>query len=79
MPGASVVTRKLSIPSVNPGTMTSAVEASRFLDAVKQNLDVICGRGSGVAELDQLPGNATTAQIIATLNAIIMRLNSSGS
>ena len=71
-------TRKMSIPAVGPGTINPTVEHTRFLDAVKQNLDVITGRASGVAELVPLPASANLAQVVAQLNAIAARLNASG-
>lgn len=70
--------QKPSIPSVNSGTISPTVEATRFQDAVKGNLDIITGRANGVAELQALTNNATNAQIIGAINAIIARLNGSG-
>ena len=72
------MSKKLSIPSVNAGTMNNAVEAARFMDAVKQNLDVITGRARGVDEVPQLPDVATLAMVIATLNDVIRHLNATG-
>lgn len=42
---------------------------------IKQNLDMLTGRQGG--ELKPLATTATTAQIIAAVNAIIARLNAS--
>ena len=72
------MSKKLSIPSVNAGTMSNAVEASRFMDAIKQNLDVITGRARGVDEVQQLPQQANLAMVIATLNDVIRHINASG-
>ncbi len=74
----TTTTKKMSIPSVNAGTIQNTSEATRFLDAVKQNLDIITGRQGG-GEVLQLPPGASTALIIETLNQIIVKLNASGS
>lgn len=42
---------------------------------IKQNIDMLTGRVGG--ELQSLPANATTAQIVTAINAIIARLNAS--
>ncbi len=70
--------RKISLPSVSAGTITNTVEAVRFLDGVKQNLDIICGRTQNQHELQALPTNASLADVIAIINRISARLNASG-
>lgn len=70
--------KKIAIPAVTPGLIQNSTEHARFLDAVKQNLDVITSRVQGLSEIDPLPANATNAQIINTLNRIVARLNASG-
>lgn len=74
-PGAA---KKMSIPSTNAGTLSNVVEATRFFDAIKQNLDVITGRGSGVDELPTLPDNAQLIDVIHLINNIVRQLNASG-
>jgi ABC-type uncharacterized transport system substrate-binding protein len=68
--------QKTAIPTV----VTSVPDpvANRLLSAIKQNVECITGIMPGVPVLTQLPATATTAQIIATLNAIIQRLNYQG-
>jgi hypothetical protein len=71
---------KNSIPSVNVGTTQDTTEAMRFFDALKQNIDVITGRAKGLTELGTLdPKHSSLETVINTVNAIIERLNASGS
>jgi hypothetical protein len=61
--------RKPSIPAVNIPDQ----KISSLLRPMKQNIEIMTGlRGDPISEL---PSNATTAQIISTINAIIVRLN----
>lgn len=70
--------RKANLPAVTSGTIQNTQEAVRFLEAVKQNLDIITGRSRAVQEIAPLPANATLSQVIATINQIASHLNSSG-
>lgn len=62
--------KKAAIPSVRTGQP----ELDRALDALKQNMDSITGQARNSGRLQQLPSNATTAQIINRLNEIVERL-----
>lgn len=70
--------RKTSIPAVSPDTLQPGAESHRFLEAVKQNLDVITGRAKGGAEIPALPATASLANVITTINQIIAQINASG-
>jgi hypothetical protein len=48
------------------------------LSALKDNVEIITGVRKGVPVLTALPANASSAQIIAAINAIIARLNYQG-
>jgi len=74
----SAAEKKMSIPSANQGTLQNTQEAQRFLEAVKQNVDVITGRAHGTTEIDTIPQGATLVTVIARINQIITRINSSG-
>lgn len=61
--------RKPSIPAVNVADQKIA----SLLRPMKQNIEILIGlRGDPITEL---PNNASTEQIISTINAIIARLN----
>jgi hypothetical protein len=66
--------KKPSIPSVS-NVVDPATQ--RVLSAIKVNLDDITGAVTG--EIPQLAATATLAQVINTVNAIIVKLNRSGS
>lgn len=61
--------KKPGIPNIPLGEMHNSVSI------IKLNLDMLTGRVGG--ELQPLASTATTAQIIAAVNAIIARLNAS--
>lgn len=64
--------RKSTIPDVPSG---HDEKTRLFLDAVKDNVEKITGRGRGSKPLTKLASTATTAQIITTLNAVIDQIN----
>lgn len=49
-----------------------------IINALKENVELMTGARRGAVVLTQLPANASTAQIITALNAIIQRLNAAG-
>lgn len=61
--------RKPALGNIPLGTYHDSVSI------LKQQLDMLTGRNGG--ELPLLASTATTAQIIASVNAIIARLNAS--
>lgn len=61
---------KASIPVLRSGNSAT----DRFAQAVKQNLDSITGQRQNIPKLTPLESGATTAEIIAQLNAILQRL-----
>lgn len=65
--------RKPSIPS----THFLQGEMSRLMSPIKENLEIITGVRGG--QLTALSDTASTAEIITAINAIIAKLNVSGS
>lgn len=62
-------------PSIPP-TSSLSPELARVLGPMKENIELITGvRGGAVAPL---AGTATTVEIIAKINEIITRINSTG-
>lgn len=51
---------------------------TQTLTAVKENIEIITGVRPGTAQIPQLAENATNAEIISTINAIIAAINYSG-
>jgi hypothetical protein len=51
---------------------------AQIVNALKENVELMTGARRGTVTLTQLPANASTAQIIGALNAIIQRLNAAG-
>jgi hypothetical protein len=66
--------RKPSIPS----TMVLEPKIAQVVAALKENVELMTGARRGAVPLAQLKTTATTAEIIATINAIVQRLNSGG-
>lgn len=64
--------KKPSIPSV----MMLPPQLAQVLGPMKENLEIM--NGSRGNPLVQLPGTASNAEIIATINSIIARLNATG-
>lgn len=66
------MSRKPSIPDINmaPGSVY------RILQALKTNVETLTGTVGG--PIKQLPQSADTAQIVAKINEIIVRLNAHG-
>lgn len=62
-------------PSIPAASMLN-VELARVLGPIKENIEIITGVRGG--ELAQLQSDATTADIIQAINAIIAKLNASG-
>jgi hypothetical protein len=61
--------KKPAIPAI---TMNDQ-QLAAILRPMKENVEIMTGiRGAPLAEL---PSNATTAEIISTLNSVIVRLN----
>jgi hypothetical protein len=63
--------RKPGIPSVNFSDRT----LNQAISAIKENIEIITGARNGIGEITQLEPTATTAQIIAKINEVILRLN----
>lgn len=61
---------KAAIPIVR----TQQPDLDLALAAIKQNMDAMTGQARNVTRLDPLPGTASTAEIIARVNAIVDRL-----
>lgn len=61
---------KLAVPPLNTGNG----DIDRFSEAVKTNLDSITGQQKNAVKLLPLASTATTAEIIARLNALLDRL-----
>lgn len=78
MPGPRYPARKDSIPAVSPDTLQPGAESHRFLESIKQNLDVITGRAKGLSETPALPANAQLTDCINTINQILAKINASG-
>lgn len=51
---------------------------TQTLTAVKENIEILTGVRPGTRQIDQLPFNATDAQVIDKINQIIAVLNYSG-
>lgn len=68
--------QKMPIPPTVTTIADSAV--AQVLSALKQNVEIMNGVRAGVPVLTQLPATATLAQVIATVNTIIQRLNFQG-
>ena len=66
--------RKPSIPSIS----ALSPDVATVLRAVKENIEIMTGLRNGAPQLVQLTTSATNAQIIASINSLIVRLNSSG-
>lgn len=62
--------KKAAIPEVRTGNQ----ELDRALQAVKQNLDDITGQHKNAVKLKPLATTATTAEIVAQLNAMLERM-----
>jgi hypothetical protein len=65
-------------PSI-PTTSHLSPDIAKIVNALKENVELMTGARHGAVPLVALPVTATTAQIIATINTIIQRLNTSGS
>lgn len=61
---------KASIPVVLSGD----AELRLFASSVKQNLDAITGQARNTKELKPLPTDATLAQVITQVNALLNRM-----
>ena len=66
--------RKPAIPS----TQTLPPDLARIIAPIKENVEILTGVRHGTAPLSQIPTNASLNQIIAAINAIIIRLNATG-
>jgi hypothetical protein len=64
------MSKKSAIPSIR----TTDPALNRVLDALKQNVDSITGQARNVEKLELLPETASTADVIAKINAIIDRI-----
>lgn len=64
------MSKKAAIPSLHTGRP----DLDRVLAATKQNLDAITGQARNVEKLEMLPTDASLADVIAKVNAIIDRL-----
>lgn len=63
-------------PAIPSGAGVRDAPTARVLAALKTNIDIITGAVGG--EVPALPSDATLADVISTLNAIIRRINRSG-
>lgn len=61
---------KVAIPSTNTGDD----QVDRFAEAVKLNMESMMGQNKNSTKLAVLPSTATTADIIAQVNAILTRI-----
>lgn len=63
-----------------PVVVTSGLspDLARALEPVRQTLEMLTGSRSGMRELQAIPKDATTEQIIEAVNSIMARLNASG-
>jgi hypothetical protein len=64
----------MSKKSAVPTLLIGKPDMDRFFAAVKQNLDSITGQSRNVGKLELLPETASTADVIAKINAIIDRI-----
>lgn len=53
-------------------------EMARFVEPIKQSLEIITGSRAGMSELKGLKESATTKDVVAKINEICARLNASG-
>ena len=61
---------KAAIPTVRTGNQ----DLDRFCESVKENMDGITGQQKNTQKLEPLESTASSAQIIAQLNAILVRI-----
>lgn len=62
-----------------PATVTTLDgNIGKIVTAIKENVEIMTGLRNGAPKLTQLPAGASTAQIIASINTIIQRLNYQG-
>lgn len=57
-----------------PAYRTDDADLRRFTDTVKLHLDTASGQTANSVKLKPLPATATNAEIVAQLNAILVRL-----
>ena len=57
-----------------PPTSTLPIELARVVEPLKQNVEIITGVRPGLDSIDQLPANATLAQVITQLNKLLYRI-----
>jgi hypothetical protein len=60
-----------------PATSSLPPDVARVVAPIKETLEIMTGARGG--QMKQLSNSASTAEIIAAINAIIARLNASGS
>lgn len=66
--------KKPSIPVVHNNDKT----VNLAFAAIRETLEIMTGVRPGTNQINQLPTNATNAEIIAKINEIVARLNYSG-
>lgn len=64
------MSKKSAVPSIRTGQPA----LDRVLDALKQNVDSITGQARNVEKLEMLPADASLADVITKVNAIIDRI-----
>jgi len=61
-----------------PGTGSLDPNLARIIEPIKQNIEMINGSRPGSTVINQLPTTASMADVIATVNKILSRINQSG-
>ncbi len=57
-----------------PAVLTGKPDLDRALSSMKQNIDEITAQARNIERFEPLPTTATLADVIARLNAIVVRL-----
>lgn len=64
-------------PSIPPtGSLPQLI--AQVVEPMKQNIEMITGARAGSTSLAPLPSNASLADVITKINAILSRINQSG-
>lgn len=61
-----------------PGTSSLSADVARVIEPIKQNVEMFNGVRPGSAALTVLPSTATLADVIATVNKLISRIDQNG-
>lgn len=64
-------------PAIPPYTSTDKT-LTQAMQAIRENIEIMNGSRPGTSQIDQLSTTATSDQIIAKINQIIVALNYSG-